>query len=142
MTNWDYRFIKLAREVSTWSKDPSTKVGAVIVKDRRILGTGYNGFPRGIEDTEERYNDREKKYPLIVHAELNAILNCEKRPEGANLYIWPGSYCCYECSKAIIQSGIRCVIGPESEAFKRWATGNDMMIEAGIIVWQYKGVEW
>ena len=64
--------MKLAREISTWSKDPSSKIAAVIVNDeRRILSTGYNGFPRGIADTEERLNDREQKYPRIVHAEMN-----------------------------------------------------------------------
>ena len=75
-SKWDTRFMKLAREISTWSKDPSSKIGAVIVNDeRRILATGYNGFPKGIEDTEERLNDRDQKYPLIVHAEMNALMN-------------------------------------------------------------------
>ncbi len=70
-SKWDKRFMKLAREISTWSKDPSSQIGAVIINDeRRILATGYNGFPKGIRDTEERLNDREQKYPMIVHAEM------------------------------------------------------------------------
>jgi dCMP deaminase len=65
---WDCRFLEMAELVGSWSKDPSTKVGAVIVdKDRRIVSTGYNGFPQGIADRSELLNDREKKYKLIVH---------------------------------------------------------------------------
>ena len=74
-SNWDLRFIGLAQHISTWSKDPSTKVGCVVVgEDREIRSTGFNGFPRGINDDEERLTDREKKYPLICHAEENAII--------------------------------------------------------------------
>ena len=72
---WDLRFLKLAEHISNWSKDPSTKVGCIIVgEDREIRSTGFNGFPRGIEDSEERLNDRTQKYPLICHAEENAIM--------------------------------------------------------------------
>lgn len=131
---WDRRFIRIAREVSNWSKDPSTKVGVVLVKDRKILGTGYNGFPRGIADTPDRYNDRDKKYPLIVHAEVNAILNCERRPEGATVYIWPGAFCCSDCAKVMIQSGIARYCGPSTESFKRWGSGIDMLKEADITI--------
>jgi len=63
---WDVRFVKLAMHIANWSKDPSTKVGCVVVgEDREIRSTGFNGFPRGIEDDEERLLDREQKYPLI-----------------------------------------------------------------------------
>ena len=63
---WDMRFIELAKHISLWSKDPSTKVGCVVVgEDREIRSTGFNGFPRGIDDDEDRLMDREKKYPLI-----------------------------------------------------------------------------
>ena len=73
---WKKRFIQLSKEISTWSKDPSTKVGALIIsEDRNIVSTGYNGFPRGIEDTEERLNNRELKYKFILHAEMNCIMN-------------------------------------------------------------------
>jgi dCMP deaminase len=102
--------MKLAREISTWSKDPSSKIGAVIVNDdRRILATGYNGFPKGIEDTEERLNDREQKYPRIVHAEMNVIYNATYSGvslDGAKLYVY-GLPVCNECAKGIIQVGIK-----------------------------------
>ena len=72
---WDERFLKLAEQISTWSKDPSRKIGAIAVRDRKILATGYNGFPKGIEDSDDRYNNRELKYMYVVHAEMNCIYN-------------------------------------------------------------------
>src|SRR6056300_1094742 len=73
---WDQRFMDMAMMISTWSKDPSSKIGAVIVNDeRRILATGYNGFPRGIADYEERLNNREEKLDRIIHGEMNALMN-------------------------------------------------------------------
>ena len=66
MSKWDRRFLELAKQISTWSKDPSTQVGCVVVgPDREIRSTGFNGLPRGIDDTDERLNNREKKYPMI-----------------------------------------------------------------------------
>jgi dCMP deaminase len=80
---WDAYFIGIAREVSTASKDPSTKVGAVIVRpDWTVAAMGYNGFPRGIADTPERLNDRETKYALVTHAEVNAILTAREPLHG------------------------------------------------------------
>lgn len=116
-SKWDRRFMRLAREISMWSKDPSSKIGAVIVnQDRYILASGYNGFPRGVEDTEERLKDREQKYPRIVHAETNALMNalyngvCVK---GATIYVY-GLPICPDCTKLIIQSGIkRVVLSPD-----------------------------
>ena len=73
---WDARFLDLAKHISDWSKDPSTKVGCVVVgEDREVRSTGFNGFPRGIEDTAARLNDRSQKYPMICHAEENAIMH-------------------------------------------------------------------
>ena len=73
---WDERFLELASHISLWSKDPSTKVGCVVVgDDREIRSTGFNGFPRGIKDDETRLSDRSQKYPLICHAEENAIMH-------------------------------------------------------------------
>ena len=78
-SKWDLRFIDLARHISEWSKDPSTKVGCVIVgEDREIRSTGFNGFPRGIDDTSERLGDRNQKYPMICHAEENAIMHAAR----------------------------------------------------------------
>ena len=70
---WHLRFLKLAEEVADWSKDPSTKVACILVKDRRIISTGFNGFPRGISDDLETLLDRDKKYEITVHAEVNAV---------------------------------------------------------------------
>lgn len=139
-TKWDLRFLELAKNVSTWSKDPSTKVGAVIVKDRKILATGYNGFPRGIKDTPERYNDRPLKYQYVVHAEVNAVLNSVADVSGSVLYLYPGASPCCECAKVIIQSGIRRVIGTKFnfDTLPGWREGIDralaMLEEAGVEV--------
>ena len=140
---WDNRFMKLAREISTWSKDPSTKIGAVIVNDeRRILATGYNGFPRGIEDTDERLKDREQKYPLIVHGEMNALMNAlysGVSVKGATIYVW-GLPVCSECTKNVIQSGIkRVVILFPEHAPEKWQTqwnnlSKPMYEEAGVSI--------
>ena len=71
---WDGRYLALAEQVASWSKDPSTQVGAIAVNPLgNVVAQGYNGFPRGIADSDERYNDREKKYKYIVHAETNCI---------------------------------------------------------------------
>ena len=75
MNKWDYRFIKLAKEIASWSKDPSTQVGAIAVNEKRIIATGYNGFPEGIEDDEERLKNREIKLTYMIHAEKNLIYN-------------------------------------------------------------------
>lgn len=106
---WVSRYFKIAELVSTWSKDPSSKVGAIIVGDKgQIISQGYNGFPRGVADTPERYNTREIKYKLVVHAEMNAILNALYNGSsvvGAAIYIH-NLPVCQECAKAIIQAGI------------------------------------
>src|SRR5580704_9582280 len=109
---WHTRFLQFAQMVASWSKDPSTKVGACIVDShRRILGTGYNGFPRGVEDTLARYADRPVKYAMVVHAEANAILNALGSVEGATLYCNIGMPCS-DCAKLIIQAGIKRVVCP------------------------------
>lgn len=113
ITNWDKRFLDLAKHISSWSKDPSTKVGAVITDGwRTVLGHGYNGFPIGVCDLEERYNDRPTKLAYTVHAELNAILNSHSDLAGATIYVWP-LFTCNECAKAIIQSSICRVVAPK-----------------------------
>ncbi|MCF0246792.1 MAG: dCMP deaminase family protein [Ileibacterium sp.] len=95
------------------SKDPNTQVGAVIVNpDNRVVGMGYNGFPRGCSDLAYSWkregDELETKYPYVVHAELNAILNSIKDLKGCTLYV--SLFPCNECAKAIIQAGITKVI--------------------------------
>ena len=109
---WDQRFLELAVTVSTWSKDPSTQLGAVIVRpDRTIASIGYNGFPRGVDDDEARYADREFKYEAIVHGEMNAILAAREPLHGYTLYVWPLPPCS-RCAAMIIQTGIKRVVSP------------------------------
>lgn len=109
MANWELRFKELAKHIASWSKDRSTKVGAIIVDDhKRILSVGYNGFPTGCDDNvEERYN-RPLKYRWTEHAERNAIYNAARNgvmTDGSVMYLfW---FPCTDCARAIIQSGIR-----------------------------------
>ena len=110
---WKKRYLKLAKEISSWSKDPSTKVGAIIVGEKgRVISQGYNGFPRGVFDDIERYENREDKLKYVVHAEANAIYNAAQNGaalNGAYLFVH-GLPVCNECAKAIIQVGIRHIV--------------------------------
>ena len=110
--SWDEYFMSVALLAAMRSKDPNTQVGACIVgEDKHIISTGYNGFPRGCSDDEFPW-DREgeqTKYPFVVHAELNAILNAGGRNlSGSKLYV--ALFPCNECAKAIIQAGIKTVV--------------------------------
>lgn len=114
-TKWDARFLRLAREISTWSKDPSTKVGAVIIRpDRVIKSVGYNGFARGVKDWNIRYQDRTLKYQLVLHAEENAILNAADSVQGCFLYVYP-LLPCNLCTARMIQAGITRVTAIEND---------------------------
>lgn len=111
--SWDAYFMGLAHLSAKRSKDPNTKVGAVIVRrDHRVVGIGYNGFPNGCEDDafpwcrEGAFADT--KYPYVVHAELNAILNSIQSLQGCSIYV--SLFPCNECAKAIIQSGITRIV--------------------------------
>ena len=140
-SKWDIRFIGLAQHISTWSKDPSTKVGCVVVgEDREIRSTGFNGFPRGIDDDEERLMDRGKKYPLICHAEENAIMHAARigvSLKDSTAYVtWPP---CSRCARSLIQAGIREIVYPETGKIPdRWiedfTISDSMLNEAGVAV--------
>ena len=140
-TKWDLRFIGLAQHISTWSKDPSTKVGCVVVgEDREIRSTGFNGFPRGINDDEDRLMDREKKYPLICHAEENAIMHAARigvSLKDSTAYVtWPP---CSRCARSLIQAGIKEIVYPETGKIpERWiedfTISDNMLNEAGVAV--------
>jgi len=140
-TKWDLRFIGLAQHISTWSKDPSTKVGCVVVgEDREIRSTGFNGFPRGINDDEDRLMDREKKYPLICHAEENAIMHAARigvSLKDSTAYVtWPP---CSRCARSLIQAGIKEIVYPETgKVPERWiedfTISDSMLNEAGVAV--------
>ena len=136
----DIRYLNLAKEISTWSKDPSTKVGAVVVGDRdQIISQGYNGFPRGFNDSDEIYSNKQLKYKYIIHAEANAIYNALYNGayvEGATIYVH-GLPVCSECAKAIVQSGITRVVY-DSEPKERWiqscSDAMDIFKQAGVEV--------
>lgn len=134
---WHKRFLDLADHVALWSKDPSTRVGSVVVRpDRTIASLGFNGFPRGVDDSPSRYGNREFKYKLICHAEANAILASHEPLRGDTIYVSP-LHPCTECAKLVIQSGIKTVVTrPTSN--ERWTesldTASMMFKEAGVEV--------
>lgn len=134
MSKWSERFMHLAEHVATWSKDPSTQVGCVIVdKQNRVVSLGFNGFPRGIKDLAHRYEDKEVKYLFVAHAERNALDNAPLSVEGCTLYspLLP----CNECAKSIIQKGIKKVVSyepTEDRPHLRWDITKQMFLEAGV----------
>jgi dCMP deaminase len=146
MNKWTRRYLDIASEVSKWSKDPSVKVGAVAVGTKgQILSQGYNGFPRGVKDTDDRYEDREEKYKYVVHGEMNAIYNaCHSGAslDGATLYV-TGLPVCSECAKGIIQVGIKRVIMEYPKDIPdRWRnsmkTTSQMFKESGVVFLTYE----
>ena len=137
---WDIRYLKLAQEVATWSKDPSSKIGAVAIGHKgQVLSQGYNGFARGVRDEiTSRWEIKKHKYKFIVHAEMNAIYNATYNGvslDGATLYIW-GLPCCSECAKGIIQVGIKRVVMPKKDYPEKWVESfklsETMFREAGV----------
>ena len=138
MNKWDERFLELAEHIASWSKDKSTKVGAVIIDDKnRIISLGYNGFPREISDCDELLNNREQKYQRIIHAEENAILFAKQDLTDCSLYVFPFQPC-NMCSRIIIQSGIKRVVAPDAseELKERWKESmeisEEMFEQAGV----------
>ena len=136
---WDEFFMAQAEHMATASKDPSTKAGAVIYDThRRPLGNGYNGFPRGVLDTEDRLNNRDVKYLMIQHAESNAIDNSTTSLDGSTIYAT--HFPCAQCAGRIIQKGIKRVVTkkPSEDFISRWETSIsislDMFKESGVEV--------
>ena len=137
MNGWDRKFIEMAVLVSSWSKDPSTKVGCVIADtDHAQLSEGFNGFPRGIAD-DERLQQREVKYRLIVHAEANAIAAAARNGhslKGATAYV---TFCpCPQCAALLIQAGIVRIVTIEGATPPHWKAeceiAQGMFKEAGV----------
>lgn len=142
---WDYHWLRVARQYARMSKDPSTQVGAVVVRDREQISAGFNGLPRNIADTVARLANRDLKYSMIVHAELNALLTAARAGisvKGCTLYLvctdgqetWSGPPCA-SCCAAIIQAGIDEVVHlPPKLGW--WAAsvqlGQDLLYEAGV----------
>jgi dCMP deaminase len=148
---WDLHFIRLAVESARMSKDPNTRVGAVIVgPDKEVRSMGFNGLPRGIADTEDRLQDREAKLELIVHGEMNAVLNAARigvSTKGCTMYlaalepdglVWGGAPC-MRCVSEIIQSGIvEIVCPPMKKRPSKWLESINrsklLLAEAGVIL--------
>ena len=122
MTDWDKRFLDLALHISRWSKDPSTKVGCVVVgDDREIRSTGFNGLPRNVEDTVERLNTRDRKLAYMCHAEENAIMHAARigvSLKDTTAYVtWMP---CTRCARSLIQAGVKEIVHCDTEIPERW----------------------
>ena len=135
---WDKRFLNLAEFIARqWSKDPSTQTGAVIVRGKRVVSLGFNGFPEKIKDCPIRLHDRPTKYALTIHCEINAILLAGQPVTGCTLYTWP-FMSCTRCAVQVIQSGITRVVAPSipPHLVERWGedlkTARLLFEEAGV----------
>jgi dCMP deaminase len=140
---WDKFFLGLAEYVSRASKDPSTKVGAVLVSpDRTDIILGYNGFARKMKDDKRLYSDRKKKYPRIIHGEMNAVMLARRSVAGYTLYTYP-FISCDRCAVHMIQAGIvRAVaLAPTQEQQARWGEAftltRQFFAEAGVKLVEY-----
>ena len=137
---WDLRFLRLAKHISEWSKDPSTKVGSVIVDPlNRVVSMGYNGFPSGVPDKDEDYANREIKLKKVVHAEANAIVFSKQDLRECTAYVWPFMPCS-NCAGLVIQSGISKVVSVENSE-PRWQESfkmtRDMFQLSNVVLYLY-----
>lgn len=138
---WDRRFLELAAKIGSWSKDRSAKTGSIIVDcDRIIRSTGFNGFPRGINDDVEGRHERPAKYSWTEHAERNAIYNAARNGVTiAKCTCYVNWFPCIDCARAIIQTGIVRVVGLEPDRHdQKWGAdfrlSLEMFSEAGVEV--------
>jgi dCMP deaminase len=136
---WDTRYLEMAQLVASWSKDPSAKVGAVIVRNNRVIATGFNGFPSEVLDNDERLENKEQKLEMVVHAEENALIVAGRAAEEATIFVH-GKPVCPRCAGSIIQAGIGRVVAerPERDVSKqgKWdklgEISLEMFSEAGV----------
>ena len=145
-SKWDIRYLNLAENVASWSKDPSTQIGAIAVGSKgQVLAQGYNGFPRGIEDNPLHYENRETKYKYVVHAEMNVIYNATYNGvslDGATLYV-TGLPVCSDCAKGVIQVGIQRVVMKEQDIPQKWVESwktTAGMFDQAKIKWEFINV--
>lgn len=131
--------------ISTKSKDPNTKIGAILVRDGIIISEGFNGFPRGVKDYKKRYEDRELKYKYVVHAEENAIFNAARngiKTTGSIMYT--SGLPCNECAKSLIQAGVVKVIIHSNypSMSEKWVESikitRQMFRESGMIIQEFE----
>ena len=137
---WDHRYLNMARQVASWSKDPSTKCGAVIVSpDNAIVSLGFNGFPPNVKDHADRLNDRDTKLMMTLHAETNAILFAKQSLKDCTIYTWP-MQACSQCAAMMIQAGITqhvSVMNENDRWAKSWELADLMLNEAGVTQYHY-----
>lgn len=126
LDKWDFRFLRLAEHISEWSKDPSTKVGAVIADpSNRIVSVGFNGFAARVHDSPSRLEDRDQKLAMTIHGDLNAILFARQSLVGCTMYTWPFAPCS-NCASVIVQVGIRRVVAPKLPSNHRWTASVEL----------------
>lgn len=144
---WEEYFMRHVYLAASKSKDPRTQIGAVIVQDGVIISEGYNGFPRNVQDSNERLDEKEVKLSFIVHAEHNSILNAARMGiSTAGSTMFTQGIPCSECAKAIIQAGVKRVFlhgrWPDVDSPK-WKKSNDltqtMFKEAGVVISYFHG---
>ena len=147
--SWDEYYLQGAKWAATKSKDPSTKVGAMLVgRHNRVLATGYNGFAPGVTDAAERLNEREVKYSLTIHAEENALLGVgREEAQGSTLYVW-GAPVCERCMSRIIAMGVSRVVydydmplvnvGTYDKWVQSWKVAKELASEAGVDVGSFR----
>lgn len=143
LNKWDLRFIERAESIAQWSKDPNRKVGCVLVRDKRSIAEGYNGFPENLSDSLYRLKDPFFKDRVILHAEKNAVINAGKfgvATAGATAYV--NYHPCSSCSSVLIQAGIKKIVcPPPSEASEKWVRdfklSSDILVEAGVLTLYY-----
>lgn len=139
LSKWDQRYLEMCDLIASWSKDPSSKFGAVVVdKQNRVVSLGFNGFASGFEDTSERWNNREFKYRHVIHAEEQAILHAKQDLSECKIYV---QMCpCSSCMSKIAQSGIKTVICREAseDYLSRWSIEEPLQVakECGVEVVQ------
>lgn len=141
MTKWDTRFLGLAAYISSWSKDPSSQVGAVITDGNRIVSLGYNGFAAGVEDKQERLGDRDCKLNLTIHAEENAMIFAKRDLSDCTVYVTHPP--CPRCASKLIQEEVGRIvyIAPSEDFLSRWSDdlklSSEMYREAGVEITRY-----
>jgi len=140
-SKWTHRFMDLAEMVASWSKDEFTKVGAVIVDDeKRIISTGFNGFPIGVDDEVPERHERPTKYFFFEHAERNALNFANVDVAGMTMVV--NCFPCADCMRGVLQNGIATVLCPAPDPSRpdRFASCNaayDMAMDKGISLVEY-----
>lgn len=143
LSEWDFRFIRRAQEISSWSKDPKRKVGCVLVRGKREVCEGFNGFPEGLSDELKRLTDPDYKGKVIIHAEANAIIDATRRGvtlEGTTAYVT--FHPCSLCASMLIQAGVKKIICPPPVSqVSKWSdnfkTSSDLLLEVGVPVYYF-----